>query len=50
MEEEEAMGEVEDITMTETATTAVTETGTETETGALATNDLSDAAQLRKVV
>ena len=38
-EKGEAIGEVEDITMTEIATTAVTATGTETETGALVTND-----------
>jgi len=36
-EKEEAMGEAEDVTMSESATTAGT--GTETETGAPATND-----------
>jgi len=46
-EEEEATGEVEDVTITESATTAVTGTGIETETGAVATNDWSDPAQLR---
>jgi len=38
-EEEEAMWEVEDVTMTKIATSAVTETGTETEMGGLVTND-----------
>jgi len=37
VEEEEATGEVEDVIMTESATTAPA--GTETEPGALATND-----------
>jgi len=49
-EEEEALGEVEDVTMTEIAPTPATETGTQTETRTLATNDLSDPAQLRYVV
>jgi hypothetical protein len=50
VQEEEAAGEAKDFVMTETesATTAATET--ETEAGALATNDSSDPAQLRKVI
>ena len=39
MEEEEATGKEQDVTMTESATTAATATGTETEMGAVATND-----------
>ena len=47
-EEQEEMGEAEDITMTESATMAAT--GTETEAGGRATNDQSDVAQLRQVI
>jgi hypothetical protein len=54
VEEEEAMGEARDITMTETeaeiATTTANETQTETVAGALGTDDKSDPAQLRKVI
>lgn len=46
-ENEEAMGEPEDIMMTENATMTTTDTVTEAETGALATNDSSDPAQLQ---
>jgi len=35
---------------TKNATTTVNRTETETEVGALATNDMSDPAQLRKVI
>jgi len=45
-EEEKAMGEAENVTITQRATTATTNTETETETGALATNDVTDSAQL----
>jgi len=50
VEEKEATGETEDVTMTETANTTATETGTETESGAPASNDQSDPAQLHQVV
>jgi len=46
-EDEEAVGGAEDIMMAETET--VTRSASETETGALARNDQSDPAQLRKV-
>jgi len=49
-EEEEATGEARDVMMTEAEIATTTATETETEVGALATNDLSDPAQLRKVV
>ena len=51
-EEEEAVRDAIDVTMaaTDTATRTATDTETETETGALPTNDLSDAAQLHKVI
>lgn len=44
VEEKEQTGEAEDVTMTETTNTTVTEVGTET--GAQATNDSSNRAQL----
>ena len=44
--EEMAIRGVKYVTMTEIVTTAATGTGTETDTAALATNDLSDPAQL----
>jgi len=47
-EGEEAMGEARDVMMTEPE--IATTTATETEAGALATNDSSDPAQLRKVI
>jgi len=46
VEEEEAMGEVEEPTMTEIATTAATDIGLETKMGMLTTKDLSAPAQL----
>jgi len=53
-EEEEAAGEATDVTMAETEIDTVTRTATDTETeigtGARATDDLSDPAQLRKVI
>jgi len=53
-EDEEAAGEARDVTMadaeTETATRTATDTETEIGTGARATNDYSDPAQLRKVI
>ena len=53
-EEERAAGEAGDITMaeteTETATWTATDTDTEIGTGARATDDWSDPAQLRKVI
>jgi hypothetical protein len=53
-EEEEAAGEETDVMMaeseTEPATRSATDTETEIETGALATNDSSYPAHLRKVI
>ena len=51
-EEEEPAGEAGDITMAEigTVTRTATDIETVTETGALATNDQSDPAQLLKVI
>jgi len=45
-EEEEAIREVEDVTIADIATMAAAETGSETAMGALATNDSIDLAQL----
>jgi len=45
MEEKEATGQAEDVTMTDTVNTTATENGSET--GALTINDSSDPAQLR---
>jgi len=47
-EEDEATGKARDVMMTEAE--IATTTATETDAGALATNDQSDPAQLRKVV
>jgi hypothetical protein len=44
------MGEAQDITMTEIASTATTKTGSEAETQALTTHDWINRAQLSKVV
>jgi len=51
-EDEEAAGGARDIPMAEIeiATRTATDIGTETETGALAPNDLSHPAQLRKII
>jgi hypothetical protein len=50
MEKEEAAEEARDVVMTETETATTTATETETEAGALATNDYSHPAQLRKMI
>ena len=51
-EEEAAGGDARDVTMAgiETTIKTATDTKIETETGALATNDQSERAQLRKVI
>jgi len=46
----EGRGEARDVMMTEAQIVTTTATETETDVGALATNDCSNPAQLRKVV
>jgi len=50
--QEEAAGEATEVTLAETETAArpTTDTRTVTETGALATDDWSDPAKLRRVI